>query len=964
MANETTTGYTADIEKEWVPLSHLNAKHAERIEEYLSRYIKGDRNVPRIAIVGPYGQGKTQLLFHILKKTFEKGAIALYTHADIIVKFIVQQFGQNGKILPSDLPTLLRKAIVKDLKNIQLGKFENLILTHPDVAQWTKEHLPDTDSNSPLVLLIDELEQAYETLQSKIESSDRNPIRGLLDSREVYAILAFAPRSIYEYKMGASFGEGEAERRRLDVFNLPPVSAAEIKNFLGIDERGFANFIWWLSRGRAGLAIKAFNNSRDYALVEQAGFQSFVESLGHISGVSCLDSDAFMDKQGNFFKEWNMILNITPCAYASEEDWALNFHIDKELDLNANNFFGKLGFSGKHAIILSGFLRLLLDAISDGSGKSIIKKRDSITLIRATYELALEHTYDEDLISTLQSKLDELQTNPDLKFSLPDKMEEARISQRSKSLQFLPFDLEKLLECFPFPLSSPQLPGTTDKEVKKWLREVSGYPLAEDTEGSVNILFFVDLEQFKRYTENSRRSFVEKSLPEKNRTLVVLLQGEASSLPAVAQCLKKQGRLEIQRLRPSLLAGFLANALFLVSQYASPGPARLRKELENLQKQFANQGDRATVRKVQHYAGGLNEFVVSGVHSFGASTKKFAYERKGAGFEEQFGRQKASAGFFYPFVLAFFKEDLDGGRALASLRSFSERPGDPLQVFLPELGGFRTAVRFLPTADRKGVLQNSESVAVIKDFYEDLANDLEELAGLLSKDEFILLVDDDLSRFLLGAFHDAKKFNGVNEAAKRMVVDYLEQSLEIQKKILTESQIIRESIGIGVDSSLKFSPEQEVAIAELKSIVERVDSWNSLIYQEVFSVFAEQISIGTKANADGFWKSLNAIPSLQYRQLKELKDLFSLPDTLSDGVFRLLGLSRDGFAKTLEKMREEAYEKMSDNGITGLNENNLIGIHECFTDLIELQESIKAINITFESLKEELSRYNEIRRGT
>jgi hypothetical protein len=62
-------------------------------------------------------------------------------------------------------------------------------------------------------------------------------------------------------------------------------------------------------------------------------------------------------------------------------------------------------------------------------------------------------------------------------------------------------------------------------------------------------------------------------------------------------------------------------------------------------------------------------------------------------------------------------------------------------------------------------------------------------------------------------------------------------------------------------------------------------------------------------------------------------------------------------------MREEAYEKMSDSGITGLDRNSITGIHECFHDLIDLQENIKAIGNTFESLKEKLIQYNEIRKG-
>lgn len=954
--------YVADPETKWVPLSELHVKYMERIEEYLSRYIQGEKNVPKIAIVGPYGQGKTQLLFHILSKAFDRGGIALYTHADIIVKLIKQQFGQTGKILPSDLPGYLKKAILNDVENIRLDKRENLLLVHPDLVERLRESLSNVDANGPLVLLIDELEQSYELLQSKIESNDRNPIRGLLDSREIYTVLAFAPKSIYEYKIGAALGEGEAERRRLDVFNLPPISPNEIKKFLKIDEKGFANLIWWLSRGRVGLAIKAFNNSRNYSLVEQAGFLSFVESLGQTSGVPCIDIDAFLDKQGNFLRNWNQILKITPSMSVPEEEWALIFSIDRELYSRANDFFGKLGFSGKHSMVLSNFLRLLLEAISGADSKAVVKKKDSVPLLRATYELVLEHTYDDDFISVLQKKLDYLQSDPDLKFILPDKMEESKIVERVKSSGFLPFDFEILLELFPFPLSSPQLPGTSEKEVNKWLQQTENHPLAEDEEGSVHLLFFRDSEHFKEYCENSRRLFVEKALPEDDLTNVILLYGEASTLPAMAQWLKKQGRLYVEKLRPSLLTGFLVNALYLTSKSTGSYPSHLRKELENLKTQFGSIGDRATVRKIQHYLAGLNDFVASAAQSFGVRLNRFAYERKGAGFEEQFERHKSSVGFAYPFMLAFFQENMDTQKALAQVRIWSERTEDPLQEFLPEIGGFRTAVRFLPI-ERKGGLQHSESVAVVRDFYRELIDDLDELADLLPKDEFTMLVDDDLSKFLLGAFYDARRFSGVSDGDKKRLIEYLSQSSETQRKTLEQEQILKESISIGLENSLKFSPEQEQAIQQLLSIVTMMDSWHSNVYKQVFFLFAEQISIAIKQRADGFWKSLNELPSIQYKELKELKQLFLLLEVLPEGVFRFLGKSRDEFAKALEKMKEEACNEMSKEDIAGIDKNNIIRVHEFFSDLIDLQENLGSIRSTFDWLQSTLQEYNKVRKG-
>ena len=112
-----------------------------------------------------------------------------------------------------------------------------------------------------------------------------------------------------------------------------------------------------------------------------------------------------MDKEGNFLKNWLQILKIEPSPATSQEDWSLSFSLGKEFDLNAINFFGKLGFSGKHSITLSTFLRLILEAISGANGIAYLGKKDSTPLLRAVDELTLEHTYDEEFISVLQSKL-------------------------------------------------------------------------------------------------------------------------------------------------------------------------------------------------------------------------------------------------------------------------------------------------------------------------------------------------------------------------------------------------------------------------------------------------------------------------------------------------------------------------------------------------------------------------------
>lgn len=957
MEETAMKGYRASLQTRWVPLSEQHQKCSERIKEYLAQYINGNVNVPRISIVGAYRQGKTQLLFHILKAVLEKGGIAVYTHADLLVKLIESKVGEKGKIHPSDLPQLVRETIFSDIKSILGGQQPTLV--HQDAVDYLKKYLPEEQINKPLVLLIDELEQAYEPLQSKIETSDRNPIRSLLDASDIYTVLAFAPRSIYEYKLGAALGEGEAERGRFDVFNLPPVSPNEIAKFLGTD-RQLANFIWWVSRGRAGQAIRAYNNSLNYVLNEQAGFLPFVESMGQISGVPCFNLDALVDRDGDFLYNWGEVLNLVPRSSTTEAEPALLSKVDQEFITRATEFFGRLGFTGKQAISLANYFTLLLQAISSEDGEAIIKKKDAAALIRATYELTLEHTFDEEFIGNLQKKLDELQTHTDLRYDLLDKMEEARVAERVKSKKFLPFDFEKLLDFFPFPMSSPQLPGVSRESVDSWLKGLENLPLAEDEGGPTNIMFFKDFENFKRYCQNAKHTFVEKCLPEKKQTIVLLLQGDVSSrdLPPLARWLEKHDRLNITRLRPSLLGDFLVNALSLVNPDPRQPRPRLQKQMEILEQNFKN--DRATLLKIHRYVTGLNDFVASSVKSLTESTRKFVYECKRAAFEQEIERQRASEGFFYPFTLAFFPEDSEGLRALAQVRGWSERPDRPLYSFLPERGGYRTAVRFLPITKRK-VPQHSESVNVIQNAYKDLIIDLEDLAGLVSKDEFITLVEDEISSFILKSYYESRRFRDISPGEKNRLAEYLRQSLKTQKKILDEEKLLKDSVGIGFESSLKFSPEQQQAIKELLSLAEKADSWRSACYQRVFFVFTEQIAIAAKRNADGFWKSLSQLPPEEYKNLKKLKELLSFPDQFPDEVFKYLGILRDKLASELSGMWEGAATEVKTAGIEGVHGGNLKTLCEYFKDLIELQEHLATLRNDVDLLKGKVQRYAEIK---
>jgi len=580
--------------------------------------------------------------------------------------------------------------------------------------------------------------------------------------------------------------------------------------------------------------------------------------------------------------------------------------------------------------------------------------------------LALEHTHDEKLIGELQKKLDNLEAQPDLRYSLPDMMEESGIAESVKPDKLLSFDFDKLLEFFPFPLSSPQMPGAIKEDVDKWLNELPDLPLAEDEQSSVVVLFFKDINHFKRYCEHEKRAFIEKVLPERKRVTILFLQGDIPSkdLPALARWLKNQGRLQIEKLRPSLISDFLANALFLVKPNFKQPRSYLRKELETLGKEFEEKNDRATVGKILRHSSTLNELVCSLPTEFAGPLGSFEYERKGVAFEGEFSRQRGTEAFHYPLMLAFFDEDTEGLRALAQVRGLAERSGKPLFDFLPEKGGYRTAVGFLPATDRKGAPRHNESIETIRSQYKEKMDDLEELVRLLAKEEISNLVEDELTRYLLQSYHDAQKFKSIAHGEKETTIEYLASSLEIQGKILEQDLSLKTAIGRGFEASLKFSPEQEQAFRDLREMLGKADKWRSIVYQRVFLVFAEQLAIGIKANADAFWKTLNNLPPKEFQDLNKLGDLFSFPDNMPEEVFKYLAVSRDKLATELKTMRAEIEKEIQNKHIEGLGPQSIKALHEHFKDLIDLKEHLEQIREALTPMKEQiLNKYRDMRRA-
>jgi hypothetical protein len=199
------------------------------------------------AVVGVYGSGKSTLLFDVMRACEQQGILTVWDEA---AAFFRRLLGDSEAIRGDDFVrrTLAWAQSLRDGGGLQSLRDDLLKRGRSDVVDHISEAPPQ--SNSRLVLLLDEMEQAHELLRERIQTDDGNPLRSLFDSsgEDLAIIVAYAPESYHSL--------GDADRGRHVTLRVPPLTAEAIARGLQIP-RGYANFAWWASRGRARGVVQA-----------------------------------------------------------------------------------------------------------------------------------------------------------------------------------------------------------------------------------------------------------------------------------------------------------------------------------------------------------------------------------------------------------------------------------------------------------------------------------------------------------------------------------------------------------------------------------------------------------------------------------------------------------------------------------------------------------------------------------
>jgi len=725
--NGKMVSYEADIDQKYEDLTEKHKGIKSQLEEALNQYIKNGKGKP-VTIQGPYGSGKTQLLYHLLKVSYENGCVGIYTHLEKIIPL--------HEIGPEEYAEYLKKVVNEEVQLLKNGESKLMTGRLKDYAVDNIRIRNIDCNNSSIVLFVDEVEQQYKLLDTKVNTDDHSPMRAVIarvnnGEAGFYLVLAFAPLSFYE------FSKGEAQTGRYLPIILPIVEPNTFRAKFG----EIGNLIWWMGRGRYRNVSRIYDiliaNVSNIDKISKKELQDACSSMGSIGGVKPLEQFELIEKIDDFNSFRNFLIHLEPKGEGGEI-YAGSIKVLKKCRLynnqkgDFNNVLEKsLGECGVSKITdISYYLSVVLDGLSTSDGKiPLFTESEDWKELRSIIEEIMldfegEHKLPTEDLKRLQDNVSE--------FSYKIRSNAEALGNLKEGYCITPQLLHTL---FPFPTSSPNL--IPDKKIIEQRENLGDQTyLGREERNSISVYFFLNEDKIKDFLTQESKSFLKET---KTLIAINLGSGKVNNIPKLARWLQNQGRLKI--ITPSgIISDFLVSFFYWVKKERGEGlpiTGLLGKLEEN---QSIQEKDKA--RKIAYYNSRIKEYLNSELPK-SAPQKKYVLSDK-TGFDDFRTGRVGLASEIIGYAFVDSKQDMD---ALYKFREAFES-GNFIKEESSKRGG--TGV---PTALERGrpVMVEKKTKGIIKgavlrkisDSFSKHLPDLTEVVNETSRDEFTEIPADD-----------------------------------------------------------------------------------------------------------------------------------------------------------------------------------------------------------------------------
>lgn len=246
-------------ETRWRPYHSLLADLEKRVLETVTGY--AEERCPGecqpIAIVAPYGSGKSEFAKHLCHEGWSRGIPVLIVNlSDIDSHLELYMRKRRLKHIKGDDLT----SIVEEFVKQRLLNLKEIAKANEDVTKVIDNYLSGRTKG---VLIIDEIEETFEEFKKKIKY-ETTPWRRLFDDM-INRKTSFALILLY----GPSSALSESIRRsglwRARVESIPLMNPDSITELLkSVKDSQYkkllANTLFWLGKGRIGLIMNTINN--------------------------------------------------------------------------------------------------------------------------------------------------------------------------------------------------------------------------------------------------------------------------------------------------------------------------------------------------------------------------------------------------------------------------------------------------------------------------------------------------------------------------------------------------------------------------------------------------------------------------------------------------------------------------------------------------------------------------------